>query len=182
MSVRKFMEQIFTFKIIRAVIGLGNPGSKYHKNRHNIGFRVLDALAERLHGSWHTVNEMEVATIRVDDCEVHLIKPQTFMNDSGRVLGWLTKKGIKPDQILVVHDELEKDLGKLLFKFGGSHKGHNGLRSIMGVIGADFWRLKFGIGRPTEREDVPRYVLENFPPAQEAQVAELIYKAVEMIA
>lgn len=175
------MESVFTFQSIRAVIGLGNPGSKYYKNRHNIGFRVVDALADYFHGSWHTINNMEVATVRVNEQELHLIKPQTFMNDSGRVLGWLTKKGIKADQILVVHDELEKDFGKLLFKLGGSHKGHNGLRSIMGVIGADFWRLKFGISRPAEREDVPKYVLENFSSAEELQLATLIQKSVEMI-
>jgi len=175
------MEPVFNFELIKAIIGLGNPGKKYSRNRHNIGFRVVDALVEKYYGSWHTVNDMETATIRINDKEIYVIKPQTFMNDSGRVLSWLTKKGIKPDQILVVHDELEKDFGKLVLKFGGSHKGHNGLRSIMGVIGADFWRLKFGIGRPVDREDVPNYVLADFVLAEEQRVGEMIDSAVLLV-
>ena len=175
------MEPTFNFQSIKAIIGLGNPGKKYSKNRHNIGFRVVDALVEKYHGSWHTVNEMETATVRINDRELFVIKPQTFMNDSGRVLSWLTKKGVKPDQILVVHDELEKEFGKLLLRFGGSHKGHNGLRSIMGVIGADFWRLKFGIGRPVNKEDVPNYVLADFVPAEEQRVDDLIEQAAKLI-
>ena len=175
------MEPTFNLESIKAIIGLGNPGKKYSKNRHNIGFRVVDALVEKYHGSWHTVNEMETATVRINDHEVYVIKPQTFMNDSGRVLSWLTKKGVKPDQILVVHDELEKEFGKLLFRFGGSHKGHNGLRSIMGVIGADFWRLKFGIGRPVNKEDVPNHVLADFAPAEEQCIDSLIDQAIGLL-
>ena len=175
------MEPIFNFESIKAIIGLGNPGKKYSRNRHNIGFRIVDALVEKYQGSWHTVNEMETATVRINDHEVYVIKPQTFMNDSGRVLSWLTKKGVKSDQILVVHDELEKEFGKILLRFGGSHKGHNGLRSIMGVIGADFWRLKFGIGRPANKEDVPNYVLADFVQAEEQRVAGMIDQAVGLI-
>ncbi|NDD54374.1 aminoacyl-tRNA hydrolase [bacterium] len=168
---------------VRAVIGLGNPGSKYHRNRHNIGFRVVDVLADVHHASWQTVGNLMYAQIRPTGLEqgVHLIKPQTFMNSSGQALSWLTKKGIKPEQIVVVHDELEKKFGQLVLKLGGSHKGHNGLKSLMGVVGPDFWRLKFGIDRPVEREEVPDYVLANFPPDEESQIPVLIDKAIGLL-
>jgi len=172
-------------KLIKAVIGLGNPGSKYQKNRHNIGFRVLDALAKELGASWQKGDKMEYATVTLTDTTdnnessrtLYLIKPQTFMNDSGQVLSFLQKKGIKPNEIIVAHDELEKPFGFTGVSFGGSAKGHNGLRSIMDKIGQDFWRLKFGIGRPDLKEDVPQYVLSNFRTLEEVDLEELIEKA-----
>lgn len=171
--------------IIKAVIGLGNPGSKYHKNRHNIGFRVLDALGKQFGLSWQKGDKMEYSQAHVSSDgsvrTVYLIKPLTFMNDSGLVLSFLQKKGIKPNEILVVHDELEKPFGFTGVSFSGSAKGHNGLRSIMGMIGQDFWRLKFGIGRPAEKADVPNYVLSNFGPQEEAMLDELIEKALTAI-
>jgi PTH1 family peptidyl-tRNA hydrolase len=177
-----FMEPTFKVSQIRAIIGLGNPGQKYSKNRHNIGFRVLDYIADQHSAAWQTAPSLEYATMRATDGhELILVKPQTFMNNSGNVMGWLQKKGIKPDQILVVHDELEKKFGQLVFKFGGSHKGHNGLRSIMGMVGPDFWRLKFGIGRPAEQSQVSGYVLENFSVQEEELVPGLIQQAMLMI-
>jgi len=176
------MEKQFDIKNIRAIIGLGNPGPKYVKHRHSIGFRVLDALADHLMVQWNSVEKMEYATARLPSGqEMHLIKPLTFMNSSGQVLPWLQKKGIKPDQILVVHDELEKKFGQLVFNISGSHKGHNGLRSIISMIGPDFWRLKFGVGRPDDREQVPNYVLTDFPKNEEAEIPLLIDKVVSMI-
>ncbi|MFA6263399.1 MAG: aminoacyl-tRNA hydrolase [Candidatus Babeliales bacterium] len=180
------MNSDFDLHSIKAIIGLGNPGSSYARNRHSIGFRVVDALANTFHASWQSGDLMEHATIAIMDTAgrshtMYLIKPQTFMNNSGRVLPWLTKKGIKPDQILVLHDELEKPFGKLILKFGGSHKGHNGLKSIIGVIGAEFWRLGLGIGRPVDKNAVSEYVLSNFSPDEEARVPELIDQAVALI-
>lgn len=175
------MEPKFESTNIKAIIGLGNPGQKYHKNRHNIGFRIVDALVDQFHGSWQTSELMEYATIRINDHDVQVIKPRTFMNSSGKVLPWLQKKGIKPDQIVVVHDELEKGFGKVLLKFGGSHKGHNGLKSIMGLIGPDFWRLKFGISRPDGREEVPDYVLGDFPKQEEEQIPSFIDQSIRLI-
>ena len=156
---------------IKAIIGLGNPGPKYHNHRHNIGFRVLDALAERHGGSWQTKDNAEIAQVMINNQRVLLIKPLTFMNDSGRVIPPLLKQGIKAENILVVHDELEKPFGNIGIRIGGSAKGHNGLRSIIGVCGPDFARLRFGIGRPDHKEDVPNYVLSNFvePQANQAQ-------------
>ena len=177
------MEPTYNKAQIRAIIGLGNPGGQFYRNRHNIGFRVLDALALAQNASWRETNNMLLATIRPEGVEqdVYLIKPQTYMNSSGLVMPWLTKKGIKAEEILVVHDELEKKFTQLVLKLGGSHKGHNGLKSIIGSVGPLFWRLKFGIDRPGDREHVPNYVLANFPPEQEQVIPELLKKAVALI-
>lgn len=173
------MEPSYNKFHIRAIIGLGNPGNQYHRNRHNIGFRVVDELAQLYHGSWRETNNMLLATIRPAGFEhdVYLIKPQTYMNSSGQVLPWLTKKGVKPEEIVVVHDELEKKFSQLVLKLGGSHKGHNGLKSIIGLVGPLFWRLKFGIDRPDDREQVPAYVLANFPAEQEQAIPGLLGQA-----
>ena len=165
---------------IKAIIGLGNPGPKYHNHRHNIGFRVLDALAERHGGSWQKKDNAEIAQIMINNQRIILIKPLTFMNDSGRVVPPLLKQGIKSENILVVHDELEKPFGDVSIRIGGSAKGHNGLRSIIGVCGPDFARLRFGIGRPERKEDVPDYVLSNFVESQTDR-AQHIEEAVDSI-
>lgn len=171
---------------IKAIIGLGNPGPKYYKTRHSIGFRVLDELAARHAGHWslnssgRTESLAETATIQIGDHKILLIKPQTFMNTSGKVIPGLAKQGIKAENILVVHDELEKPFGALAFKIGGSHRGHNGLRSIIEACGADFARLRFGIGRPENKDDVSDYVLEPFnEPAD--KVEQLVMQAADMI-
>lgn len=167
--------------VITAIIGLGNPGPKFAYTRHNIGFRIVDALAHKHGASWKDKDNMDYAEIVLDGINVLLIKPQTFMNSSGRVLPYLFKKGIKPENILVAHDELEKKFGNVSIKFGGSARGHNGLRSIMEVAGTqDFARLRFGVGRPENKEDVGDYVLRNFSESQE-EVAELIEKSAVMI-
>ncbi len=165
---------------IKAIIGLGNPGSAYYYQRHSIGFRVLDELATRYHGSWRKNQDMEIAEISLNGSQLLLIKPQTFMNSSGRVIPYLLKKGIKADNILVVHDELELPFGQIKIKKGGSAKGHNGLKSIIAASGDSFERLRVGIGRPTERENVPDYVLQNFTEAA-SDVNSVIEKSVAMI-
>lgn len=164
---------------IKTIIGLGNPGPKYHNNRHNIGFLVLDALAEKHHGSWQKKPDREMGEVEINGQTILLIKPQTFMNDSGKVIPSLAKQGIKAENILVVHDELEKPFGKIENKTGGSHKGHNGLRSIIASCGADFHRLRFGIGRPENKEDVPTYVLTNF--SKNENIQPLIDQAIDII-
>lgn len=147
---------------IRAIIGLGNPGRTYENTRHNIGFKVVDQLVESHVGNgWRVTGELETAEIDLYGHKVLVIKPQTFMNNSGKVVPFLQKKGIKAEHILVVHDELEQPFGKITFKIGGSAKGHNGLRSIITLCGEDFARLRFGIGRP-DKEEVADYVLNNF--------------------
>lgn len=177
------MDAQYNAKTIRAIIGLGNPGAKYAKTRHNIGFRVVDELCSRLGASWKDGAKMEYASVHLVDGgpEVYLIKPMTFMNNSGLVMSFLQKKGIKPDQIIVVHDELEKKFGQVSVKLGGSAKGHNGLRSIIGAIGAEFWRLRLGIDRPVDREAVPDYVLSPFGLEEERALPQQVEKALQTL-
>lgn len=165
---------------IKAIIGLGNPGPRFTFTRHNAGFLVLDALADRYFGTWQEKGPMQVCEIQINGRKLTLVKPQTFMNDSGKVMPLLAKQGIKPEHIVVVHDELEKPFGSLAIKEGGSHRGHNGLRSIIAHSGPDFKRLRFGIGRPERKEDVSNYVLQRFD-APESAVYEQIDEAVAMI-
>ncbi len=165
---------------IKAIIGLGNPGPKFSFTRHNAGFLVVDALADRYYGTWQEKGPMLVADIMIGDNKLLLVKPQTFMNTSGKVMPLLNKQGIKAENILVVHDELEKPFGTLAIKQGGSHRGHNGLRSLIESCGPDFMRLRFGIGRPEQKEDVSEYVLSQFD-VPENQVHEQVDQAVDMI-
>ncbi len=164
----------------KIIIGLGNPGPQYYYTRHNIGFRILDALAEKYGASWKTKGKMECAEISIGTHSVLLVKPQTFMNSSGTVVPALLKNNGTPADILVVHDELEKKFGILGIKQGGSHRGHNGVRSIIEAIGPDFFRLRFGIDRPQNKDDVPEYVLRPFSESPE-EIGECIAQAVAMI-
>lgn len=165
---------------IKVIIGLGNPGPKYRKNRHNIGFLVVDALAERCHADWQHKDQYAITQVTINGNAITLLKPLTFMNASGNILPAFTKKGIKPEQILVVHDEMEKPLGSLQIRLGGSARGHNGLKSIMNHIGADFYRLRFGVDRPLRKEDVSDWVLGNFDIPDE-QLQHFIAQAVDLI-
>jgi len=165
---------------IKAIIGLGNPGNRYYNTHHSIGFQVVDKLARVYNATWTKKEIMERTEIIVDNRRIFLIKPLTYMNDSGKVIPFLLKKGIKPDEILVVHDELEFPFGKTKIKFGGSARGHNGLRSIINVCGKDFARCAFGIGRPEKREEVGDYVLQPFQQST-PEVQEEIDKAVNLI-
>lgn len=165
---------------IKAIIGLGNPGATYQHNRHNIGFQVADALVNEFAGAWQQKENMMIAELKLHDQKVLVIKPQTYMNNSGRVCNYLQKQGIKAENIVVVHDELEKPFGSVTIKQGGSHKGHNGLKSIISVAGLEFWRLRFGIGRPEVKELVPHYVLENFKEPRE-HIDALVAQSVSMI-
>lgn len=165
---------------IRAIIGLGNPGAKYYHHRHTIGFRVLDVLADRYSGTFRTQGNAEIAEINIDGRAIMLIKPQTYMNTSGAVLPALLKRGIKADELLVVHDEIELPFGTTKYKFDGSHKGHNGLKSIMEYIGKGFHRVRFGVGRPDDKDHVPHYVLSNFSEGNDA-VEHAIVHAVDLI-
>lgn len=165
---------------IGVIIGLGNPGPAYYYNRHSIGFRVLDKLAAKYNASWRDREEMQLAEIQFNNKNILLIKPQTFMNSSGRVIPFLLKRGIKPEHMLVVHDEIELPFGKVAIKQGGSARGHNGLRSIIAACGDQFWRVRCGVSRPEQKEDVPTYVLQNFSESKE-QVETMITAAIEAI-
>lgn len=180
-------EKKYSFDSIKAIVGLGNPGPRYETTRHNIGFLILDALADRYGAQWQKNNDILYAQAQIldengmIDRTIFLVKPQTFMNTSGKAMPFLVKKGIKADEIIVVHDELEKGFGKLAIRLNGSPRGHNGLRSIQGVIGKDFWRLRFGIDRPTGERDVGNYVLAQFTKEQFEELPHLIDQAVRLI-
>lgn len=165
---------------IKALIGLGNPGTRYYTTRHNIGFRILDTLAEQYGGRWQSRDSMDVARITIDDHPLILIKPTTFMNNSGKVMPWLTAQGIQPEEIIVVHDELDFPFGKVAFKEGGSARGHNGVKSIIAAGGEKTIRLRFGIDRPADRDQVPDYVLATFK-EDSAQIEQAIDHAVKQL-
>lgn len=149
--------------MIKLIVGLGNPGSKYDKTRHNAGFLFLDYLVGG--GAWS--NEIKfhgvVASCVVGGNKVILLKPQTFMNKSGLSVGAIARYyKIKADEVVVAHDELDLISGALKLKKGGGHAGHNGLRDIIEKLGdKDFYRLRFGIGRPPAGKGVADFVLSN---------------------
>jgi PTH1 family peptidyl-tRNA hydrolase len=148
------------------VVGLGNPGREYESNRHNVGFMVAEELARRHDGSWRGKFNGELAEVRIDGHRVALLKPATYMNESGRaVKAAASFFKVEPDAILVVHDEGDLDLGRLQLRLGGGLAGHNGLRSVAAHLGTpDFLRLRVGVGRP-ERGDtrsLADFVLSDF--------------------
>ena len=164
--------------MIKAIIGLGNPGPRFTKTRHNIGFMVLDQLAKENNLSF--IEKNNFLTTNLDGIE--LIKPLTFMNDSGKVVPYLFKKGIKPEEIIVVHDELEKPVGTVASRIGGSARGHNGLRSIIQFGAGECWRVRCGISRPKDKSQVPDYVLSNFKPEEDTdKLINLAIKEIEKI-
>ena len=150
---------------IRLIVGLGNPGREYESTRHNAGFQWVDELARAQ--KLNFINESRfhglTARGRVHGHEVLLLKSQTFMNVSGRaVVALALFYKILPDEILVVHDELDLPPGVARLKMGGGHGGHNGLKDIIAHLGTkDFWRLRIGIGHPGERDEVSGYVLHD---------------------
>lgn len=174
------MENIEEKPLIKVIMGLGNPGSRFDYTRHNIGFRVVDALADKYLGTWREKGKMMQADVLIGGNNILLVKPLTFMNLSGDILPSLHKKGITIDQILVLHDELEKPFGFVGLKEGGGHRGHNGLRSIIEESGPNFSRISCGIGRPEQREQVADYVLLRFA-EDPAQVDAIVKRAIELI-
>ncbi len=155
------------------VVGLGNPGRAYARHRHNVGWMVVDELARRHGGSWKGKFSGRIAEIRVDGHRVGLLKPETYMNASGRSVGAAARfYKVEPDAVLVVHDEIDLDRGRLQARRGGGLAGHNGLRSIASHLRTkDFLRLRIGVGRPGRGD--PRapadYVLSDFEPDDEAE-------------
>ena len=136
------------------VAGLGNPGRSYERTRHNVGFLVVDELADRHGGSWRSKKKAEIAPIGFGLKNVTLLKPTTYMNNSGTVLA-----GYKPDQLVVIHDDLDLPEGDVRVKVGGGAGGHNGLRSTIQHLGNDFVRVRIGVGRPPPGMTVTDHVL-----------------------
>ena len=155
------------------VAGLGNPGPEYARNRHNVGWLVADELARRHDGQWRAKFNGKLAEVRIDGHKVALLKPETFMNDSGRSVQAAARFfKVEPDAVLVVHDESDLDIGRLQLRRGGGLAGHNGLRSVAaGLGGPDFLRLRVGVGRPERGDPRPLadWVLSDFAPHDDAE-------------
>ena len=160
---------------IKLIVGLGNPGREYETTRHNAGFWWVDEFAQAHKSTFKSEGKFNglVARSLVGSREIFLLKPQTFMNASGRSVGALAKfYKITAAEMLVVHDELDLPPGTAKLKFGGGHGGHNGLKDIVAHLGSpDFWRVRIGIGHPGDRTQVVNYVLQ-IPGREEAGLIE----------
>ena len=165
------------------VVGLGNPGREYARNRHNVGYLVVDELARRHGAAWRSKFSGQLAEIRLDGHKVALLKPETYMNESGRSVGAAARFfKLEPDAVLAVHDEGDFDLGRVELKVGGGLGGHNGLRSIAQHLRTqDFLRLRIGVGRPERGDPRPLadYVLSDFDPHDDAEA--LIARAADAV-
>jgi PTH1 family peptidyl-tRNA hydrolase len=174
-------EQASTLDLL--VVGLGNPGREYATTRHNIGFMVADELARRHGGSWRSKFSGEVADVRVDGARLALLKPQTYMNESGRSVAAAAKfYKVDPEGLLAVHDEVDLDLGRMQARLGGGLAGHNGLRSLASALKTpEFLRLRIGVGRPErgDRRPVSDWVLSPFEP--DADVGALVARAADAV-
>lgn len=158
------------------IVGLGNPGAKYARNRHNIGFMALEAIASAHgFGPWRSKFQGEASEGRVGGKRVTLLKPMTYMNESGRSVGEAARfLKVTPGDVIVIHDELDLAPGKCRVKMGGGHAGHNGLRSIHAHIGADYGRVRLGIGHPGHKDRVSGYVLNDFPKSESDMLSNLL--------
>jgi len=169
------------------VAGLGNPGREYERTRHNAGWMVIDELARRHDGSFRSKFDGQLSEVRLDGLRLALLRPETYMNVSGKSIsaaGRFFK--VEPESLLIVHDDVDLEAGRLQARAGGGLAGHNGLRSIASALGTqDFLRLRVGVGRPGrgDRRPVADYVLSPFSPDEDVDA--LISRAadaVEMIA
>jgi PTH1 family peptidyl-tRNA hydrolase len=165
------------------VVGLGNPGRGYERTRHNVGWMVIDELARRLDGSFRSKFSGRLAEVRLDGRRLALLKPETYMNESGRSVGAAVRFfKVDPAQQLVVHDDVDLEAGRLQARIGGGLAGHNGLRSIAQSVGSqDFLRLRIGVGRPGRGDPRPvaDYVLSPFEP--EIDVEQLVRRSADAV-
>ncbi|PIT60107.1 aminoacyl-tRNA hydrolase [Snodgrassella alvi] len=170
---------------IRLIVGLGNPGTEYEHTRHNVGFDFIDELAKL----WKTSLKAEkkffgqVARVNLAEGEIWLLKPTTYMNKSGTAVQALAKfYKISPEEILIIHDELDIPCGQVRFKKGGSNGGHNGLKDIQAWLSTpDFYRLRLGIGHPGDRNLVVHYVLHKPQAHEQALITEAMQKSVAIM-
>lgn len=170
------------------VAGLGNPGAQYEKTRHNIGFMVADVLAARIGGKFglHKKSGADLVQGRLLGEPITIVKPRSYMNESGRQVAAAAKFfSVEPTRIVVIHDELDIDFGEIRLKQGGGEGGHNGLRSLTASVGTkDYLRVRVGIGRPPGRMDAASYVLKPFSTVERKEldlVCEQAADAVELL-
>jgi len=169
--------------LIKALIGLGNPGPKYKDTRHNVGFMVADAVAKAIKCDKKYKEKAFSHIYECPDYDLIIAKPQTYMNLSGNaVLNILEDYGLKPQEILVVYDDLDLPLGTIRLRTKGSSGGHNGIKSIINLIKTEeFPRLKIGIGRPARKEEVSDYVLSPFTKDEKIVLDKVIATATDCI-
>ncbi|MGT2712415.1 aminoacyl-tRNA hydrolase [Streptococcus oriscaviae] len=152
--------------MVKMIVGLGNPGSKYHETRHNVGFMLIDKIAEREKVTFSNdkIFQADIATTFIDGEKIFLVKPTTFMNESGKaVQALITYYGLDTSDMLVVYDDLDMAVGKVRFRQKGSAGGHNGIKSLIKYLGTqEFDRIKIGIGRPKNGMSVVHHVLSHF--------------------
>lgn len=158
------------------LVGLGNPGGEYARNRHNIGYMAAELIARRYHFTpWKKRFQGVTAEGTVGGDKVLALEPGTFMNLSGQsVVAALQFYKLKPENVVVIHDELDLPPGRIRVKKGGGHGGHNGLRSIDSHIGKDYWRIRLGIGHPGNKDLVSGYVLHDFAKADQSWIEPLL--------
>jgi peptidyl-tRNA hydrolase, PTH1 family len=164
------------------LVGLGNPGAKYARNRHNIGFMAVDAIARRWKaGPWKEKHGGELAIAVIEGRRVMLLKPLTYMNESGRSAGAaLNFLKLPIGNLVALHDELDLAPAKLRVKTGGGNAGHNGLRSITALCGNNYRRVRIGIGHPGDKDLVHSYVLNDFAKAEETWVEAMVSAIAEL--
>lgn len=170
------------------VVGLGNPGPEYAMNRHNVGFMVADLLASRMRGKFKAhksrarVLEGRLGTPGVSSHRVVLAEPMTYMNLSGGPVAALRDfYKVPPERIVVVHDELDLDYGRLRLKSGGGDNGHNGLKSLSKSVGREYYRVRFGVGRPPGRMQVADYVLKDFSSTERKELDYFVDRAADSV-
>jgi peptidyl-tRNA hydrolase, PTH1 family len=165
------------------LVGLGNPGAKYAGNRHNIGFMAADAIVRRHNfSSWRKRFKGEIAEGTIGHEKVLVLKPLTFMNESGQSVGEAIRfLDLEPDKVIVIYDELDLEPGKVRVKFGGGAAGHNGIRSISSHISPHFVRVRLGIGHPGDRNLVHPHVLSDFAKSDRPWVTELVDAVAEHV-
>jgi peptidyl-tRNA hydrolase, PTH1 family len=171
-------------KAIRIIAGLGNPEDKYERTLHNAGFWFVDALARKYGGSFRYERKFDTdcCRIKLNGEEVWLVKPQSYMNNSGQpIRGLLDYYRLGVDELLVAHDEIDLPPGTTRLKEGGGHGGHNGLRDIIQHCGPDFLRLRLGVGHPGEKHQVTNYVLKRGSSDTEAAVERDISDAIAVM-
>ena len=169
---------------LRLVVGLGNPGERYARTRHNAGFWLVDELARRHGGTFRLEarHQAELARVNIEGHEVWLVKPQGFMNRSGAAVQSVAGFYRVPvSEILVAHDDLDLATGTLRLKEAGGHGGHNGLRDCIATLGEAFWRLRIGIGHPGEKSGVVDFVLMKPALDEERELRDSIGKAADIV-
>lgn len=157
-------------------VGLGNPGSQYEKNRHNVGFMAVSRIVENHNFSpWKNKFQGSISNGLLRNQKIIILKPNTFMNLSGQSVGEVIRfYKIPSSKVIVFHDEIDFPLGKLKFKSGGGHAGHNGLRSISEHIGSDYIRVRIGVGHPGNKNAVANYVLGDFSKVEQETITQIL--------